>query len=234
MGIGPAGIAFNAEHPFPQLIVISDFSAAKETGIARVSRFAVVSEGPIRESPGGSRIPTDVETGPVVHGLCGGRLVDRRLGDHGSASPGRGVGDELIAKAAIQAPALDVVSRPIVPPQITNPARARKLCRDAQAKLAIGPQARGRDRRAEGRKGRAYRSEIARQTRSDLSLEFVKHAGGGERLQNHIAGRNGCAYPHTQTSQRALDVVDGQDPRRDEPRSGDNSPRDIHRIDPRS
>src|SRR5450631_2162155 len=33
VGIGPAGVAFNAEHPFPELIVIPDLSAAKKPGI---------------------------------------------------------------------------------------------------------------------------------------------------------------------------------------------------------
>ena len=84
------------------------------------------------------------------------------------------------------------------------------------------------------RKGCTDRREIARQARNDLSLEFVHNAGGGERLQNDIAGRDGCADPHTQTTEGALDVVHSQDPGRDAPRPENSSPRDIHWIDLRS
>src|SRR6202040_4149813 len=108
MGIGPGRVAFDPEYPFPDLIVISDFAAAEDTGKARVCRVAVINEGPTRETPIGPQICTDVETGPVVRCLYCGSLVNRCLGDQGS--PGRGVGDKLVAKAAIQAPALDVVS----------------------------------------------------------------------------------------------------------------------------
>src|SRR5258708_18369474 len=147
--IGPAQIGFGAEHPFPNLIVIPDFTAAKETGKVRVN-VAAVCEIPIRVSPVNSEIRTDVETTPIIR--CRGSLVNRRLGKHG-APPARRAGAELVRKAARHAPALDVVSGPIVAAQITDPARIHESRCDADAKLAVGAEAAGRDGRTERWKG---------------------------------------------------------------------------------
>src|SRR5476649_2420962 len=63
----------------------------------------------------------------------------------------------------------------------------------------------------------------------------MEDARGGERLPNHVAGRDACANPHTKTAENAFDVIDRQDPRRDEPgpdRSSDDAgPGDVHGID---
>ena len=138
--IGPAQGAFDAEDPFPDLIVVSNLAAAEDTGKVRVGRRAGADGRPARGSPGRAQMPTDVEAGPVVHGLYCGGLVDGGLADHGS--PGRSVGDELVAKAAIHAPALDVVSRPIIAAQITQPARVHDLRRRRPGR--IGHRSAGR------------------------------------------------------------------------------------------
>jgi hypothetical protein len=63
----------------------------------------------------------------------------------------------------------------------------------------------------------------------------VKNAGGDERLQNHIAGPNRCADTHANTTEGALDVINCQDPRRDESRpdgcAEDTGPWDVQGID---
>src|SRR5262249_5857942 len=158
--VGPVQVAFDTEDPLPDLIVVSDFAAAEKTGKARVRR-AGANDVPTRRSPVGPQLRADVETSPIVECLRGG-LVDRRLGDHGSRGPG--VRDKLVAKAAVHAPALDIVSGPVVAAQIADPARIHDLRREAQGKLAIGPHASNRDRRAQRRKiCYADRREIARQ-----------------------------------------------------------------------
>src|SRR5262249_6978399 len=156
-------------------------------------------------------------------------LVDRRFANH--PSTGRWVGYKVIAKAAIEAPALDVVSDPIIAAQIADPARVRDLRCGAQAELAVGPWAVDRDRRAELREWRADRSEVARQIGGDAALEFVEDAGGGERPHDHIANCDGCTDPHAQTTNRAFNVLDRQDPRRDAAGADNHGSRDIQRID---
>src|SRR5262245_43866137 len=114
----------------------------------------------------------------------------------------------MVAKAAVHAPALDIVSGPIVPAKVADPAGVLHLRCNAKAKLAIGPKVARGDRRTESRQGSADRGEIARQTRNGAALEFVENAGRGERLPQHIIGRNSCADPHTQATKGAFDVVD--------------------------
>ena len=139
-------------------MVISNCAPADETGKMRLSRAGAI-EGPTRDSPISPEIAADVETGPIVDCRCRG-LVNRCFRDHW---PQRfRIGDKLIAKAAIEAPALKVVSSSIVPPQIAEPARVHHLRRDAEAKFAIGPLAAGGDRGAESRKGGTYSRKIAR------------------------------------------------------------------------
>src|SRR6266446_1484426 len=87
-GIGPAGVAFDAEHPLADLIVVPDFAAAEQTGKVRVNAGAVC-EIPIRVSPVGSEIRTDVETVTIIRCRCRGSLVNRRPREHGP--PDRGV-----------------------------------------------------------------------------------------------------------------------------------------------
>src|SRR5262249_38424314 len=176
-----------------------------------------VDEIPIRVSPVGSEIRADVETGPIVSCLRRGSFVNRRLGEHRLSPPDRKVWYEVVPKAAIHAPALDVVSGAIVRAQLADPACIQDLRRNARTKLSVGTEAARRDRRAKSRKRCMYRREIARQTRCDPALEFVENAGRGKRLPNHIAGCNSCANPNTKTTEGAFDVVDCQDPRRDEP-----------------
>src|SRR5262249_6269583 len=152
------------------------------------------------------------------------------LGDHG---PGA-LGNELIAKAAVDAPALDAVPRSIVATQIADPAAVQDLRRDAEAELSVGPWAVDRDCRAQRWRWRVDRPEIAGQGRGDAALEFMEHTRRGERLQHDIVECDGRADPDTQATERAVDVLDCKRPRRNAAKSVDQGPRHIHRVDLRS
>src|SRR5439155_4654276 len=62
----------------------------------------------------------------------------------------------------------------------------------------------------------------------------MEHTRGGEWLQHDIVVRNSPADPHAQATERAVDVLDGESPRRNAAKSVDQGPRHIHRVDLRS
>src|SRR5262249_59030317 len=87
VGAGPAHVAFDAEHPFPGLVIVADFAAAKHTGKARASSAAAINEIPVRVSPVGAKIGTDVETVPIVRCLWRASPVNPRPSGHGRLPP---------------------------------------------------------------------------------------------------------------------------------------------------
>src|SRR5262249_55623407 len=113
--IGSAAATFEAEDPLPNLVVEADVAAPEETGGVHVGLVEAV-EGPARRSPTSPEMPSYEETGPLIRSVR--TLVDRCLGDDGL----RPLRDKLVARATAQAPTLDMISGPIVPTQITDPA----------------------------------------------------------------------------------------------------------------
>ena len=138
----------------------------------------------------------------------------------------------MVAKAAIQAPALDVLSRPIVPAQITDPARVHDLRRDAQAKLAIGPGLLTETVELRvGTRGKPIAEKSLVKLEVTPPWNSWKTLAEANGCRTTWSNATVCADPHTKTTEDAFDVFDCQDPRRNAPTPDDNGPRDIHWID---
>ena len=151
-----------------------------------------------------------METGPVVGRRLDGSL-DWSLVDAAAGGSGGGLGRvELIADAAVDAKALDVLAVAIVPAQVGDPAGADELLGETNTILAVGADA-GRGEIRDRLKARNRLGERG----GHVSLEFMPDARGGKRLQDRSVGADGRPDPPAGAAERALDILNDADAGRD-------------------
>lgn len=85
MRIGPVGIAFDAEDPFPVLIIISDLAAWQDAGEAGIGLGAIGYERPVGIAPIDAERGAEIEAGPIIggDGQRDARNVGAAAGDDG-------------------------------------------------------------------------------------------------------------------------------------------------------
>src|SRR5262249_8740072 len=211
--VGPADVAFEAQHGAAELPVVASLAASDGTADTR-PRLGEVVEGDARPADFGTEEAADVEAAPVDgRGDRGNRSLHDATGHRRQR-----VGHEVVAEAGLGRPTFDVVAGAVIAAHEPDPSGIENLTGNAGRELTVGADARGRGLHVDGRRSNPAWDAAADQyhaawagleRRLNIVGELVEHARRDERLQGQVAGLERRADADAGAAELAVDVADG-------------------------